>query len=278
MEPDWYAILAIPCDADEAAIKAAHRRRARELHPDINASADATIRMAEVNRARDILLDPHARARFDRANGRAVPRTPTRATRQPSRQASNGRATTAGPIRFTFDHGKTDATIPDDVFEEAGRPERRADWRFDATAPGAADWYGFLGLPPWCTSNEIQAAIARLAPEATRANLEPNERAARAAKLRAAWEVLGRAASRQQYDAHRPAWRPRRGMPDLYRVIGVRPVASTETIGAAVARHARALGPHPLGAARERESAIREAWWVLRDPDRRAAYDASRSG
>lgn len=272
-QPDWYAILDISPGAGEAEIKAAHRRRARELHPDVNASQDATARMAEVNHAREVLLDPRARAIFDRERRRAVPPTP-RVVRRGTQ--SPGRATSAGPIRFTFDHARADRTVEEEVFEEA-TPPSGADWSFDVARPHANDWYAFLGVPPWATTNEIQAAIARRAPEATHPSLPPEERGRRGLKLRAAWESLGKAQARQGYDARRPPWRPRRDMPDLYRVVGVRPVASTETIGDAVARHARALGPKPVGAARERESAIREAWWVLRDPARRAAYDASRT-
>jgi DnaJ-class molecular chaperone len=191
---------------------------------------------------------------------------------------ANGRATSSGPIRFTFDHGRADRTVHEDIFEEDERPtENPGDWSFDVAHPGQHDWYAFLGVPPWANANEIQAAIATRAPEATRPTLSPEERGLRGLKLRAAWETLGRGSSRKAYDAGRPAWRPRAGMPDLYRIVGVRPVASTETIGVAVARHARAIGPKPVGAARQREDAIREAWWVLRDPARRAAYDAARA-
>ena len=36
MKRDYYEILGVPRDADEAAIKKAFRRKARELHPDVN--------------------------------------------------------------------------------------------------------------------------------------------------------------------------------------------------------------------------------------------------
>lgn len=275
--PDWYAILDIAPGADEAAIKAAHRRRARELHPDVNGSVDATTRMAEVNRARDILLDPRARAIFDRQRVRrsaaAVASRPVR----PRPTPSNGYPTAAGPIRFTFNHAQADRPVGDDAFEEERPPREETDWTFDVAHPRGHDWYAFLRVPPWANTNELQAAIARCAPEATAPSLSPEERGKRGLKLQAAWQTLGKPQTRAAYDAARPPWRPRRGMPDLYRVVGVRPVASTETIGAAVARHARAIGPRPIGADREREAAIREAWWVLRDPQRRAAYDAVRS-
>ncbi len=274
--PDWYAILDVAPGADEAAIKAAHRRLARELHPDVNASTDATTRMAEVNRARDILLDPRARAIFDRERIRRRAAVVASRPVRPRPAPSNGYPTAAGPIRFTFNHARADRPIGDDAFEDEHPRRDATDWTFDVVNPHGHDWYAFLRVPPWANTNEVQAAIARCAPEATAASLSPEERGRRGLKLQAAWQTLGKPHARKAYDASRPPWRPRRGMPDLYRVVGVRPVASTETIGAAVARHARAIGPRPVGTEREREAAIREAWWVLRDPDRRAAYDAVR--
>lgn len=273
-QPDWYAILNVDPSADDAAIKAAHRRRARELHPDVNASDDATARMAEVNHARDILLNPHTRAVFDRERRRATPAAPRVVPRDPRPRTH---ATAGGRIRFTFDHARADRPVGEEAFEDPEPPAPQTDWSFDIDHPRKHDWYRFLDVPPWATRNEIQLAIAKRAPEATQLALPPEERGRRGLKLRAAWEVLGVQRSREAYDASLPPWRPRHDMPDLYRVIGVRPVASTDTIGAAVARHARALGPRPVGPARQREAAIREAWWVLRDPGRRAAYDAARA-
>ena len=47
-------------------IKKAFRRRARELHPDVNKAADAEDQFKELNEAYDVLSDPNKRAQYDR--------------------------------------------------------------------------------------------------------------------------------------------------------------------------------------------------------------------
>lgn len=63
---DPYEILGIPRKADEAVIKKAFRKLAKEHHPDRNTDAKAKDRFAEVNAAYEILGDPAKRAQFDR--------------------------------------------------------------------------------------------------------------------------------------------------------------------------------------------------------------------
>lgn len=58
-----YDLLGVPCDADEAAIKKSFRKKAREAHPD-REDGDAEL-MSKLNQAKDILLDPERRARYD---------------------------------------------------------------------------------------------------------------------------------------------------------------------------------------------------------------------
>ena len=52
-EDEARAILGIPAEADEAAIRAAHRRLVTAVHPDKGGSAELTRR---INAARDTLL------------------------------------------------------------------------------------------------------------------------------------------------------------------------------------------------------------------------------
>ena len=66
MPKDLYEILGVSKDASDAEIKKAFRRRARELHPDVNKAADAEDQFKELNEAYDVLSDPNKRAQYDR--------------------------------------------------------------------------------------------------------------------------------------------------------------------------------------------------------------------
>jgi DnaJ family protein A protein 2 len=66
---DLYDRLELPRNASDAQIKSAYRSKARELHPDRNASEDTTAQFQEILTAYEILIDPNARAEYD-ATGR----------------------------------------------------------------------------------------------------------------------------------------------------------------------------------------------------------------
>lgn len=66
MAKDLYAILGVSKDATDAEIKKAFRRKARELHPDVNKAPDAEDRFKELNEAYDVLSDANKRAQYDR--------------------------------------------------------------------------------------------------------------------------------------------------------------------------------------------------------------------
>src|SRR5579859_2248243 len=64
---DYYEVLGVPRGADEAAIKKAFRRLARELHPDVNShDPDAEEKFKEAAEAYEVLSDPERRATYDR--------------------------------------------------------------------------------------------------------------------------------------------------------------------------------------------------------------------
>jgi molecular chaperone DnaJ len=67
VEQDYYELLGIARGADEAAIKAAYRRMAKENHPDHQGGCkNAEARFKAINEAYDILKDPQKRAAYDR--------------------------------------------------------------------------------------------------------------------------------------------------------------------------------------------------------------------
>jgi molecular chaperone DnaJ len=66
IEKDFYAALGVPKDADEAAIKKAYRKLARQYHPDQNAGDPAAeARFKEIGEAYAVLSDPEQRKQYD---------------------------------------------------------------------------------------------------------------------------------------------------------------------------------------------------------------------
>jgi molecular chaperone DnaJ len=65
-ERDYYELLGVARDADEAEIKKAFRRLAREVHPDVSDAPDAEERFREVVEAYEVLSKSETRALYDR--------------------------------------------------------------------------------------------------------------------------------------------------------------------------------------------------------------------
>lgn len=63
---DYYDILGVKRAASKDEIRAAHRRLARKLHPDVNKEPDAAKKFAEVQEAYDVLSDDEKRKLYDR--------------------------------------------------------------------------------------------------------------------------------------------------------------------------------------------------------------------
>ena len=62
---DYYKTLGVSKDATAADIKKAYRKLARQHHPDVNRSTDASKKFKEVNEANEVLSDPDKRKRYD---------------------------------------------------------------------------------------------------------------------------------------------------------------------------------------------------------------------
>lgn len=64
-EQDHYAILGVPPRASEQTIRAAYRRLAKSVHPDLASTPGTTREMQRINEAYRVLGDPTRRRRYD---------------------------------------------------------------------------------------------------------------------------------------------------------------------------------------------------------------------
>lgn len=80
----YYAILGVSLNATAAEIKAAYRRRAKELHPDRNRAHDASAQFRLLNEAYGALNDPASRAMYDTVAFETADAAPAGGARQPA--------------------------------------------------------------------------------------------------------------------------------------------------------------------------------------------------
>ena len=66
---DYYEILGVSRDADQAAIKSAYRKLARKYHPDVNKTKEAEEKFKEINEAYEVLSDAEKRTKYDILRG-----------------------------------------------------------------------------------------------------------------------------------------------------------------------------------------------------------------
>lgn len=72
-QKDYYKVLSVDNEADDATIKRSYRKLTKQYHPDKAKSQgistqDAEKKMASINEAYEVLSDPELRARFDRGD------------------------------------------------------------------------------------------------------------------------------------------------------------------------------------------------------------------
>ena len=85
---DYYRVLGVKTNATAEEIHAAYRRLARAYHPDCYpGSTGSLVRMARVNVAKSVLLDPNTRAAYDLSRTRAAgPAAPSVQRRPPTQK------------------------------------------------------------------------------------------------------------------------------------------------------------------------------------------------
>ena len=83
MEKDFYAVLGVSKDADDAAIKKAYRKLARQYHPDQNqGNAAAETKFKEIGEAYAVLSDAEQRRQYDAVRAMARRRPLLRGSRR----------------------------------------------------------------------------------------------------------------------------------------------------------------------------------------------------
>lgn len=224
--------LGVDPGASAAEIKAAYRRRSRDLHPDYNRRPGATREMAALNAAYAVVSEPAARDRYDLSRPGRYRKVTSSAVEPPA----SGRGSL--------------------------QPDRRP------------DWYAFLGIQPWANSAEILEASRRLGIAIRAATYTPDVQARLRAQLRTATEWLTTPALRDVYDGAMEGVPPAPGTnahlhEHWYSFLGVRPSASLDRIAERVTELSAAIRRGSL-----EQQELNEAWKTLRDPARRAAYDA----
>ena len=62
---DYYKILGVDRDIDQAELKKSYRKLARKYHPDVSKEKDAEARFKEINEAYEVLGNEENRAQYD---------------------------------------------------------------------------------------------------------------------------------------------------------------------------------------------------------------------
>ena len=113
MRDDPYATLGVKSTATQAEIQAAYKKKARELHPDVNKAPDADERFRKLVDAYELLKDEDKRARFDAFGRRGAGRASRASGSRGARPGAGRRSRTGGAHPFA-DIGFEDIKVGSD--------------------------------------------------------------------------------------------------------------------------------------------------------------------
>jgi len=139
---DLYSTLGVARGADEATIKKAYRKLAKELHPDRNQdNPKASARFGEVTQAYDLLMDKDKRAQYDRGeiDEQGNPKMPFGFGGQ--RGGAGGFRATRGAPGDAFEFGDAATADFSDIFEGIFGGQRRS------TGPSGFGGFGARARP-----------------------------------------------------------------------------------------------------------------------------------
>ncbi len=148
MKRDYYEVLGVNRNADDAAIKKAYRKLAKKYHPDSNAgNAQAEERFKEVTEAYDILSDPEKRKLYDRFGHAAFDQSAQRAAGGASGGPGGGFYRSAGPDgsyqEYHFEGGDMDDILKN-LFGGGSFHQAHSDF-FGGSSGFAGGGFGFTG-------------------------------------------------------------------------------------------------------------------------------------
>ena len=107
---DYYEVLGVSRDADDAALKKAYRQLAKKYHPDANpGNKEAEAKFKEASEAYAVLSDPQKRQQYDQFGHSAF---------------DGGAGAGAGGFDFNMDMGDIFGDIFGDLFGSGGRTRR----------------------------------------------------------------------------------------------------------------------------------------------------------
>lgn len=112
-DEDYYALLGVTPDASEELIRQTYRRQAKLNHPDLRRDPQAEWLRRRLNEAREVLIDPECRRRYDLLRNASAPQRPPT-----SRDGFDVNET----VTITLAHAVTGATYERSFHRPGGQP------------------------------------------------------------------------------------------------------------------------------------------------------------